>query len=290
QQIVYSAGAEYELLENDFTFIGGVSLDGTNAPKTGNFDESGNLSSFGANATLKYTFTNFLNVQFNVGSKSRFPSLRESYSDGLGRFLINTNLKPERINDFEFGLEYLLPDGRLYINTLLTYLSDGIIRTTVATNDGTKFMRINKDEIRTYGFELEGNNRFSQYLNIGFSFSYLNSFAKNEVGSYTDTLEYHPSVISNIFIQSDINKKINLLLESSLVANEFAFEEGNPILQKIPSYFLLNARLSYNYTFSEKSSLEMFARINNIFDKLYYTQFGLPEAGKQFFVGIDFQF
>ena len=290
QQLLYSAGAEYELLENNFTFIVGVSFDGTNAPKTGNFQTENNLTSLGANATIKYTFSNHLNAQVNIGSKSRFPSLRESYSAGLGRFLINTNLKPERINDFEFGVEYLLPNGRLFINALLTYLSDGIVRTTVVTRNGNKFMRINKDKIRTYGFELEGNNSFNKFLNVGFSFSYLNSFAKNQYGVYTDTLEYHPTVISNLFINSNITKKLKVLLESTLVAREFALEEGSLSFQKIPSYFLVNAKLSYKYIFSEKSNLEIFARVNNIFDKFYSTQFGLPEAGKQFFVGIDFQF
>ncbi len=290
QQIVYSVGAEYELLENNFTFIGGVSFDGTNAPKTGNFETENNLTAFGANATVKYAFTNFFNAQFNVGSKSRFPSLRESYSDGLGRFVISTNLKPERINDFEFGLEYLLPNGRIFFNTLFTYLTNGIVRTTVATSNGNKFKRINKDEIRTYGFELEGNNSFNNYFNAGFSFSYINSFAKNKLGTYTDTLEYHPAIMSNLFINLNITKKIGLLLESTVVAKEFALEEGNPSFREIPSYFLINARVSYRYAFAEKSNLEIFARVNNIFDKLYYTQYGLPEAGKQFFVGIDFQF
>ncbi len=290
QQLLYSAGAEYELLKNNFTFIVGVSFDGTNAPKTGNFQTENNLTSFGVNSTLKYTFTNFVNAQINVGAKSRFPSLRESYSDGLGRFIINLNLKPERINDYEFGIEYLLPNGRLFFNTLLTYLSDGIVRTTVATSEGNKFMRTNKNEIRTYGFEFEGNNFFNKYLNVGFSFSYLNSFAKNQYGVYTDTLEYHPTVMSNLFVNSNITKKLKVLLESTLVASEFALEEGNPSFQEIACYFLVNARLSYKYSISQKSNLELFARVNNIFDKLHYTQLGLPEAGQQFFVGIDFQF
>ena len=32
------------------------------------------------------------------------------------------------------------------MNTLWTHLADGIVRTSVVTDDGNKFMRINKDE------------------------------------------------------------------------------------------------------------------------------------------------
>jgi iron complex outermembrane recepter protein len=290
QQIVYSAGFEYELLQSDFTFIGGISFDGTNAPKTGNFTEKNNLTALGANSTLKYNFTNYVNTQINIGHKSRFPSLRESYSDGLGRFVVNTDLKPETVNDIELGFEYLIPDGRLFLNILWTHLYDGIVRSTVSTVNRNKFTRVNKDEIRTYGFELEGNNHFSEYLSGGFSFSYLNSYAKNETGTFTDTLEYHPAIIANIFIKSDFAKNINLLIETSAVASEFALEEGNPYYQNIPSYILVNTRLSYKYDLSAVSNVELFGRINNIFDKHYYTQLGLPEAGRELFVGIELQF
>ena len=285
QQYVYSAGAEYELIRNNLTFIAGISLDGINSLKTGNFDVKNNLNSFGANSTLKYNLTNALNLRINVGHKSRFPSLRESYSDGLGRFVVNPQLKPEVVNDFEFGIEYNNATGRLLLNFLFTNLKDGIVRSSIQTINGSKFMRINKSEIRTLGFEIEGNKSLNKYFYIGFSFSYLNSKAKNDAGSFSDTLEYRPVVISNLFLKSQITSNFNLLLESSFIAKEFALIEGSSTLNELPSYYLLNVRTSYVFSLNKKNSFEIFGRINNVFDKLYYTQVGLPEAGREFFVG-----
>ena len=265
-------------------------MDGTNAPKTGNFDVKNNLNAIGANTTLKYSFTNYLNTQINVGHKSRFPSLRESYSDGLGRFVANPNLEPEVVNDFELGFECLNTTGRLFVNLLYTNLSNGIVRTSVNTSDGVKFMRINKEQIRTFGVELEGNNTFNKYLDFGFSFSFLKSAAKNEEGAFSDTLEYRPEIISNLFIKSQVTKNLKLLLESNFIANEFALEEGSSTLKKLPNYYLLNLRTSYTFVFNGKNIVEIFCRVNNIFDKLYYTQVGLPEAGREYFVGFDFKF
>ncbi len=290
QQFVYSAGVEYELIGNGFTFIGGASYDGTSVVQAGSFKVGNPLSALGINTTLKYNFTNYFNGQINLGRKSRFPSLRESYSDGLGRFVINPNLKAETANDAELGFEYLIPEGRLFVNFFLTYLYDGIVRTVVPTNDGNRFMRINEDEIRTYGAEIEGTYNLGKYLDCGFSFSYLNSFAKNEFGEYSDTLEYRPNVISNFYLNSSISKNINLLLEASSIANEYGLQDGNLYFQKLPSYFLINVRLAYTYRPFQNNKIELFSRVNNIFDRLYYTQFGLPEAGRELFVGINYNF
>lgn len=290
QQFVYSAGAEYELMDEAFTFIGGISYDGTSIVNAGNFETGNPLSAVGVNTTLKYNFTNYFNGQINLGRKSRFPSLRESYSDGLGRFVINPDLKAETANDAELGFEYLIPEGRLFVNFLLTYLYDGIVRTVVPTNDGNKFMRINKDQIRTYGAEIEGTYNLSKYLDCGFSFSYLNSFGKNDLGEYSDTLEYRPEIISNFYLNSNFSQNINLLLEATSIANEYGLQEGNPYFQKLPAYLLINLRFAYTYHILQNSRIELFARANNIFDKLYYTQFGLPEAGREFFVGLNYNF
>lgn len=290
QQYVYSLGAEYELIENAFTFIGGVSYDGTSVIQAGIFEPSDPLAAIGVNTTLKYNFTNYFNGQINLGRKSRFPSLRESYSDGLGRFVINPELKAETANDTELGFEYIIPEGRLFVNFLLTYLYDGIVRTIVPTNDGNKFMRFNMDEIRTYGVEIEGNYQFGKYLDCGFNFSYLNSFGKNDLGEFSDTLEYRPEIISNLYLNSNLSQNFNLLLEASSIANEYGLQNGNPYFQKLPAYFLINIRFSYTNHILQDNKIEFFFRANNIFDELYYTQFGLPEAGREFFVGLNYNF
>lgn len=290
QQYVYSAGVEYELMGNGFIFIGGVSYDGTSVVEAGNFETGNPLSAVGINTTLKYNFTNYFNGQINLGRKSRFPSLRESYSDGLGRFVKNPDLKAETANDVELGFEYLIPEGRLFVNFLLTYLYDGIVRTVIATNDGKKFMRINKDQMRTYGAEIEGNYHLGKHLDCGFSFSYLNSFGKNEFGEYSDTLEYRPEVISNFYLNSNFSKNINLLIEATSIANEYGLQDGNLYFQKLPSYLLINIRFAYTYHQLQNSKIEVFARMNNIFDQLYYTQFGLPEAGREYFIGLNYKF
>ncbi len=290
-QNLYSAGFEYELLTNRFSAIIGASLDGSFAPETGTFESKNNLTSLGLNLTTKYNFSDILSMQINLGKKSRFPSLRESYSDGLSRFIINPNLKAETAYDGELGLEYLFSRGKLYTNIFLNYLEDGIVRTVINTDDGNKFMRINKESIQTYGFELQANYNLSRKINAGFQFSYLRSFAKNNsTGEYTDTLEYKPEFISSIYLNYSLLKSFSVLFEATTIQNEYGYQEGYEFFRKLPSYFLINLRLTYSLKLTQRHNLQLYGRANNIFDQLYYTQWGLPEAGRQFLVGVNFEF
>ena len=290
-QNLYSAGVEYEFLSNRFTGILGASLDGSAAPKTGTFESENNLTDLGLNLTTKYNFRDDLSMQINLGKKSRFPSLRESYSDGLGRFIINPNLKAETAYDGELGLEYLFSHGKLYTNIFLNYLEDGIVRTVVETDDGNKFMRVNKESIQTYGFELQTNYALSRKIDAGLQFSYLRSSAKNNsTGEYTDTLEYKPEFISSIYLNYSLLKSFSVLFEATTIQNEYGYQEGYQFFRKLPSYFLINLRLTYTLQLSQRYNLQLYGRVNNIFDELYYTQWGLPEAGRQFLVGANVEF
>lgn len=290
-QYVYSTGIEYEFLSNRFTAILGIGYDGSSFPETGNFDDGKNMSSVGLNLTTKYQLNKALSLQLNLGKKSRFPSLRESYSDGLGRFVINPNLKEETAYDGELGLQILFPKGSIYSNIFLNYLADGIVRDIVSVNNEAKFTRVNKESIRTFGFELQSNYSITNKLSAGFQFSFLNSYAKNaQTGDYTDTLEYKPEFISSLYLNYSQWKRISGLLELTTIQNEYGYQQGYEYFRELPSYFLFNFRLTYSIPFDSSKQLQIFGRINNIFDKLYYTQWGLPEPGRQFFVGLNFSF
>ena len=290
-QYVYSTGIEYEFLSNRITAILGIGYDGSSFTETGNFDDSNNLSSLGFNLTTKYQLDNALSLQLNLGKKSRFPSLRESYSDGLGRFIVNPDLKQETAYDGELGLQFLFPKGSMYTNIFLNLLSDGIVRDFILVNDETKFTRVNKESIRTFGFELQFDYSIANKVSAGFQFSYLNSSSKNtQTGKYTDTLEYKPDFISSLYLNYSPWKRISGLLELTTIHNEFGYQEGYEYFRELPSYFLINFRLTYSIPFDKTKQLQFFGRINNIFDKLYYTQWGLPEAGRQFYAGLNFSF
>jgi len=289
-QNIFSAGIEYEYIKPNLTAIAGVSLDGSNMTQTGGEQSGDPLIDYSINASLIYGLSDETSLQFNAGRKTRFPSLRESFSTGLGRFIVNPDLKPEDALSGEIGLSYNSGRFKSNLNFFAIFLHDGIVRETVFTGSGTKFMRVNKEGIRTLGSEFDAYFNVAENFGLNFHITYMNSLAENEQGEFADTLEYKPNFIAGLNLDVDLASNLNLVAELNYVGKEFGFQEGDLYFRELPDYLLTNLRINYSWLLSESSYLNAYIRANNIFDKLYYTQWGLPEAGRQFFLGASLNF
>ena len=286
-QNVFSIGSEYEFVKKKYSITAGVSFDGASYPRTGNKPEKDINLDYGINTSFVYSFNSAWMFQFNVGRKTRFPTLRESFSGALGRFVTNPDLKPESATTVESSLSYVHSKGNVDVNLFFTKLEDGIVRKSLP---GRQFKRVNKDAIRTMGIEFSSTFNVLRRIKITENFTYLNSFAKSKSGSYVDTLEYKPAFVAGLNLDYEITNKLFAVVEFNFVGKEFGLQEGNEYFKKLPEYGIFNARLSYTFNINKDAELEAYIRANNIFDSLYYTQWSLPEAGRQFFTGISLKF
>ncbi len=286
-QNTLSAGSEYEFHQKKFSFLLGVGLDNQSTPKTGNKPKQENETAVNFETKFDYFFAGGISTQLVFGKKSRFPTLRELYSGALGRFVPNPNLKSEDAYNLESNWKYILNKNKFNLSFFYSLLYNGIQRITLP---GKQFKRINKDQIRTWGVEFSSNFVLTKKINIDFNFSYLNSFAKNKNGEFHDTLEYKPRVISGFLLNYIIVNNLNLGFEANYIGKEFGLKEGSEYFQKLPDYFLLNFRISYIYEISQNTNMEAFFRVNNLFDKLFFTQWSLPEPGRQFQFGLKLNY
>jgi iron complex outermembrane receptor protein len=289
-QNLFSAGLEYEYIKSNLTLIAGASIDGSEVNQADGAGTTDPLLDYSVNASLIYGIGSQASIQLNVGRKTRFPSLRESFSTGLGRFVINPDLKPEDAVSGEIGLSYNDEKFTSNLNFFAIFLHDGIVRETVSTASGTKFMRVNKEEIRTLGSEFDTYFNISETFGLNFHITYMNSFAKNAEGEFKDTLEYKPNFIAGLNADINLTSNLNLVAEFNYVGKEYGLQEGDLYFQELPDYLVTNLRINYSWRFSESMNLNTYIRANNLFDKLYYTQWGLPEAGRQFFIGASLDF
>jgi len=283
----FSVGTEYEYFNDNLFSIIGISFDGQSTPLNGLFPAKEIISDYGANFSLLYNLSPTLSTQLNIGRKTRFPTLREMFSGALGKFIPNPELKSEISYSAETGINYSHNNTTHQIIFFLSFVTDGIVRTTISD---TTFKRINESEIRNYGLEFTNKIDISNKLKLNLNLSYLNSFAKNQDGEFVDTLEYKPQFILNGNLDYNISESFETIIEANYIGEEYALKDGTEGLKKLDNYLLVNFRLLYKIPFSKYSSLEFFFRVNNIFDKLYYTQWGLPEAGRQFFIGTTLTF
>jgi len=286
-QRTFSIGTEYEYLKGGLFSMVGISLDGQSTPQTGTFSSKKGLLDFGTNFSAQFNISHAFSTQLSLGRKTRFPTLREMFSGALGKFIPNPDLKSEVSYSAEFGLNYSWKNSTSKVNFFLSFVNDGIVRSTVSD---TSFMRINKDKIRNYGIEFSNKLNVSENIKINLNLAYLNSFAKNQNGKFVDTLEYKPKYIFNGDINYRILKNIETTLEANFIGEEYALKDGTEGFKMLDNYLLINFKILYEFPISKNGNVAIFIRANNIFDKLYYTQWGLPEAGRQFVIGTTFNF
>jgi iron complex outermembrane receptor protein len=286
-QNIFSAGLEYEYFHDQFSILVGGGIEGSSTPLTGDKPSKDAITDYSLNFAFIYSITPELSTQFNIGRKTRFPTLRESFSGALGRFVINPLLKSEVAYTTEVGLSYQLNNIKTDLNLFLTFLNDGIVRQSLPQR---QFRRINKDEIRTIGLELYSQVNLSSNFSTRLNFTYLESLAKNKAGEFKDTLEYKPEVMMGIYLNYSFLDSFSSVWEINYVGKEYALQEGNTFFKKLPDYLLVNFRVAYNFRIYSKTNLELYFRVNNIFDKFYYSQWSLPDAGRQFWGGLIFDF
>lgn len=288
-QNIFSAGLEYEYIGKTFTAVGGVSFDGSSNPMTGDKGKVPDINDYGINTALVYPVERNFSVRLNLGRKTRFPTMREAFSEALGRFIINPSLKAEVVYSGEAGSSYIFSQGNLDLTLFLSYLEDGIVRTIVESSDGNKFMRINSGGIRTVGIEFDSHFNIHRNLTLSFNVTYGNSSQKNLNGEYADTLEYKPAVIAGLNVDYTFLNRFNLSGQFNYTGKEFALREGSRGFQRLPDYLVANLRLAARFELNGELILEPFLRVNNFLDKIYYSQWGLPEAGRQFWAGFKLQ-
>lgn len=282
---IISGGAEYEYIKDNYVLSLGGGIDYIETPKTGDKPSKESVTDYAINAAFVYSFDESLSFRVNGGRKTRFPTLRETFSGALGRFVPNPSLKAESATSGELSLTYNTNSFHADASLFLSFLKDGIVRISLPQK---QFKRVNKDEIRTYGVELVTKYNYGNFSS-NFNLTLLSAKAKNPDGEFKDTLEYRPEINSRFGIDYTITKNLNTLIELEYIGREYGLKEGSTGYQSLPDYLITNLRLSYNFEIGS-SNLETYLRVNNIFDRLYYTQFGLPEAGRQIFVGANFEF
>ncbi len=163
QQRLWSLGTEVEIGNTNDSGSGGgntmwsfgASLDGADTPLSGDKPPLRTIWDWGMRTGVTVLGAGG-NIMYHAGvsRRTRFPSLRELYSGALGRFEPNPDLRPESLKAGEVGITVTVGDARLQLVGFHQRLSDGIVRTRSMTNEGIRFKRVNRDDIRSTGVEL----------------------------------------------------------------------------------------------------------------------------------------
>lgn len=234
---------------------------------------------FNGQLGFQYQLNQLLALHLVGGKKSRFPTLKELYSQRLGRNIANPDLRAEYSFNTEIGIKRRLRDGYLQLALFHDQLYDLIANRQLGDNT-QQLQNIGKATLQ--GFELVFATTW-QGLNLNVNYTFLHARNMSENRS-SDHLEYRPKHHLNCIIHYPLNLQFSTQLEGTFTAHQHYQNPETTEWERLNDFVLLNAKLSYQVF----SHTVLYARINNLFDRPYFSEFGVPMPGREILIGIRF--
>lgn len=290
RQRLWSAGAEVDL---PFAFAGfaglsggrvsaGAVLDGGDTPLTGGAGPGRTLREWGGRLGITAgTDGGGLLLNAAVSRRGRFPALREMYSTALGKFEPNPELHPEILTALEAGFTTRMGGYDMQAVLFHQRLTDAIVRGAAPAGSTAKYMRVNRDEVRSTGLELlAGYTRRRFALEAELTLQDVQAIA---AGGESVRAEYQPEIAGGLGGTAPLLAGVELGAELQYLGQQYcvapvpgeeSYLELDPSARgdvQIARTFLLPGR-------GRRLGVELAA--DNVTDGAIYDQCGLPQPGR----------
>lgn len=229
--------------------------------------------------SVRYKLKPSVFVHASFGRKSRFPTLKELYSERLGRSIANPDLRPEFSWNTEVGLKWQRSSGYLRAAIFYNRLQDLI---TSRQLGGNVQQMQNIGRALLQGMELDYRFR-GKRTDLMLNYTFLD--ARNQSPEReSDYLEYRPRHRLNGVLEYRFLSRFRTGVEYSYTARQYCQNPDTGQWEKLNNFGLLNIKIGYRVN----RVLSVYARANNLFDRFYYSEYGVPMPGRELVAGVKF--
>ena len=231
-----------------------------------------------------YTFDDKTKLFASWAEKIRFPTLQQLYS---GQFGGNTDLKPERADNYVAGTsrpitQYVTAEASFFVHDV----TDMINRN--APSPLAQYL--NYGRIFIWGSEVTAQIMPMKDLSFGIGYTYTNATDESP-NTPTSRVTYVPTskfdlsakyLIPNVKVQTDFTGTYVGRMWDQLPT------QASPTTAALRTgdYFIVGARISRVFY----DHLEGYFVVQNLFDKNYEEQIGLPGQGRMLFAGVRYSY
>ncbi|MCD4718639.1 MAG: TonB-dependent receptor [Desulfobacula sp.] len=280
---IYSYGIEDEIrLFDRLTVNGGVSFDVHDPVKAYGGIDRDKTEVWNPQAGIAFDVTNDFNLYASVGKKTRFPQMKELYSNLGGG---NKSLKPQKTIAYEIGAYKKFSDVlNLSMAAFLNDVEDRIIRERVA---GVK-QCVNKGETEIKGFETRVNITTPWNLDLGLGYTYLCAEEKDDAASAARDCEYMPEHKATLDVRYAFDFGLSTSFQTVYTGEQIEYDDSDNKVQ-IDDFIVCNLKLNQQISFTKKLTTDFFIEFKNIFDEDYEEGSG-PMPGRSFLIGMTLSF
>jgi iron complex outermembrane receptor protein len=263
----------------------GVSIDGADTPESGGLPPLGRLGDWGARLGLSsLTEGGSLLLHGGISRRARFPSLRELYSDALGRFVANPDLVPEVLTGMELGLTWDLQGVDIQVVGFHQVLSDGIVRIGVQTPEGPKRQRVNRDRIRSTGAEMVASGGWGVVQYSG-DLTLQRAWQFDDIARLRTRPEYEPDVAGGFDAAVPIPGQVSLSGGYRFVGSQSCLNADTGSMDRLERTHRFDLQLRRLFGLEGRSTLanvDGLVSVTNVVDDAIFDQCGLPQPGRTF--------
>mgnify|MGYP001406993661 CR=1 FL=1 len=227
----------------------------------------------------------------SAGTGMKAPTLVEQFGIGFYRFLPNPALLPETSKSWDAGVEFTFLRDKAIVD--VTYfemdITNKITDESVECLEADQCMRpINLDGVsKRKGIEVDARFRILPNLSLGLAYTYLDAFDSSGEREIRRPRHAARGDITYKFDEGRGTFHVAAIYNGKMQDNVFNFydwtESGRVTLD---DYWLVTAAASYKLN----PGLEIYGRIENLFDEDYEEIFGFSTAGIAGYAGLRWTF
>lgn len=282
EQEMFSYGIEADVdLTDTISLVLGTSYDVQSPEDANGGDVRDEDDAVNPQAGVYWQATEQTSLHASVGQKTRFPTLKELFSEYLDGNEPNPDLEKETAINYEVGVNHEFPfKTTIAANLFLSEIDDLIVKKEIA-EDVEQNQNIGK--ARYQGLEIGISSTILDKHTIEAHYTYVD--AKDR--SSDRTSDHIADVPENQLYISDLFKVSDYIsLFGKIQYNTGAYEDDYGEWTRLEDYWLFDAKIIG--TLSENFTIE--AGASNIFDDDYELSSGYPREGRTFFAALRAKF
>jgi iron complex outermembrane recepter protein len=212
-------------------------------------------------------------VRGSVGHAFRAPTLYElyrSWTSGTTNYVSNPDLKPETVWAYELGVEQWLFDKktRLALTGFWNDIDDMIYYRT----EGNNRLRINAGKVRTYGIEIEAEQKITDWLALWGNFTYTHARVEEnstDLDSEGKKLTGVPEYMGNIGVDAS-TKWFKTSLMGRYYSKVYGASDNSDTAEGVYASYEPAFFLDAKFTVSPVKWMDVSLSVENILDEEYY--------------------
>lgn len=251
------------------------------------FDGTG----FSYSGAANWEFAPNYKLSFVASHQERLPLAQELYANGK-HFATNTyelgneNLDKEQSNNVELGLHFDNNTFDYHLHVYHNWFDDYIYAQTLDRYENFRLVQYTQDKARFYGAEAEAGYKISPRYKL----SVFGDYVRGKIDAEGDAPRV-PAGRLGTKVDVNFGDGFSGLAEYYHVFNQdkiAAFET------ETEGYNMLNLGLAYSGKYNQLGDYRVYFKANNLLDDTVYQHASflstIPQVGRNFTVGVDFNF